>query len=161
MKKIALLTPQQFRLLNNFEYAPYKYFGPSVAPDGSHFISEEEINDYEGEEFAWIKDLPLIEYSTELPDTTVPEMTGYGVHVPDECFKPEINLFPNNQFELNGFVMTFTPYSGGMAVDLAYFQWEAFRQEQLKPMASPTKVTFTTLWDTLYQKYLNQEIIAL
>lgn len=157
--KIAPLTIQQYRSLQGQSFTSDSFFNPTAMADGTYFISEEEINAYKGAEFAWIKYLTLIDYSTDIPDTTPPQMTGYGVLIPQEV--DTIKLFPNNQFNLNGFVINFTSTSQGLAVDLAYLGWQEFRDEQLNPINEAIKVTFTDIWDSVVQRYLNNEIIQL
>lgn len=152
MSKIAPLTIEQYRSLYGQIFSEDMTFNPSALPDGSYFISEEEINAYQGTEFAWIKDLSLIDYSTSLPDVTPPTLTGYGLLIPTEAIT--LNLFPDNKFEMGGFTLNFTQTQQGLAVDLAYFDWEAFRIEQLKPINLTTKKTFSTLWDTMAADYI-------
>lgn len=150
--KIAPLNIVQYRSLQGQTFNSDSFFNPTATADGTYFISEEEINQYEGSEFAWIKDLPLIDYSTDIPDTTPPQMSGYGLLIPAEAIT--LNLFPDNKFEMGGFTIDFTQTSQGLAIDLAYFDWSAFRIEQLKPINLTTKKTFTTLWDTMAADYM-------
>lgn len=159
MGKIALLTIEQYRSLYNKEFTPDNYFNPASTPEGQFFISEQEINAYNGTEFAWIKDLPLIDYSTSMPDTTPPSMTGYGILIPTEA--ESLNLFPNNQFHLGGYVIQLTSTSQGLAVDLGYLNWQGFRDEQDKPINATIKASFSALWYELLTRYQNNEIIQL
>ena len=159
MSKIALLTIEQYRSLYGKQFSEDMTFNPSALPEGQFFISEEEINAYQGEQFAWIKDLPLIDYSTSMPDTTPPQMTGYGILIPTEA--EALNLFPNNQFHLGGYVIELTNTTQGLAVDLAYLGWQGFRDEQDKPINATIKASFSALWYELLSRYQNNEIIPL
>lgn len=157
--RIAPLTIEQYRTLYKKYYDANSTFNPSSTPDGSYFISEEEINAYNGQEYAWIKDLPLIDYSEDMPDTTVPTMTGYGILIPTEA--EALDLFPNNHFKLGGYEITLTSTSQGLAVDLAYLGWQGFRDEQDKPYNATIKASFSALWYELLRRYTNNEIIQL
>ena len=157
--KIAPLTIEQYRLLYRKEYNNGAFFNPTASPEGLYFISEEEINAYNGTEYAWIKDLPLIDYSETMPDTTPPQMTGYGILIPTEA--ETLNLFPDNKFKLGGYEITLTSTSQGLAVDLAYLGWQGFRDEQDKPYNATIKASFSALWYELLSRYNNNEIITL
>lgn len=159
MSKIAPLTIEQYRSLYGQIFSQDMTFNPSALPDGSYFISEEEINAYSGTQFAWIKDLPLIDYSTDLPDVTPPTLTGYGILIPTEA--EILNLFPNNKFNLGGYEINLTPTSQGLAVDLGYLNWQGFRDEQDKPFNATIKASFSALWYELLARYNNNEIIQL
>jgi hypothetical protein len=152
--KIAPLTIQQYRSLQGQEFNSDSFFNPTATADGTYFISEEEITQYNGTTFAWIKDLTLIDYSTDIPDTTPPQMTGLGLLIPQKATDSDLDLFPDNKFEMGGFVIEFTQTSQGLAIDLAYLGWEAFRIEQLKPINLTVKKTFSKLWDTVANDYM-------
>lgn len=156
---IAYLTVEQYKQLQGKEFTQGNTFNPSSLPDGQYFISEQEINAYNGTEFAWIKDLPLVEFTTDLPDLTPPTMTGYGILIPTEA--ETLNLFPDNKFNLGGFEIELTQTSQGLAVDLAYLGWQGFRDEQDKPINATIKASFSGLWYTLLEKYNNQDIIQI
>lgn len=157
--KIAPLTIEQYRLLYRKQYDNGAFFNPTASPEGLYFISEEEINAYQGTEFAWIKTLPLVDYSTLMPDTTPPQMTGYGILIPTEA--EALELFPNNKFNLGGFEITLTSTQQGLAVDLGYLNWQGFRDEQDKPQNATIKASFSALWYELLRRYNNNEIIQL
>lgn len=157
--KIAPLTIVQFRQLYGQEYSENAVFNPSATADGTYYISEQEINQYQWTTFAWIKDLVLIDYSTDIPDTTPPSMTGYGILIPTEA--ETLNLFPNNKFNLGGYVIELTSTSQGLAVDLGYLGWTGFREEQDKAFNSTIKDSFSALWYELLTRYQNNEIIQL
>ncbi|HEY1044943.1 MAG TPA: hypothetical protein VGF79_00795 [Bacteroidia bacterium] len=158
MSKIAYLTIEQYRSLQGQYFTQDNLFNPSATADGSYFISEQEINAYEGQEFAWLKDLPLVDISNELPDTTVPVMTGSGVLIPVEA--EILELFPNNTFNLGGFKIELIQSAQGLAVDLAYLNWQGFRDEQDKPQNATIKASFTALWYELLARYQRGEIIS-
>jgi hypothetical protein len=159
MNRIAPLTIEQYRSLYNQNYDSVSKFNPTSAPDGSYFISEEEINAYQGTEFDWIHDLPLIDFTTDLPDVTPPTLTGYGILIPTEA--ETLNLFPDNHFNLGGYEINLTSTSQGLAVDLGYLNWQGFRDEQDKPFNATIKASFSALWYELLTRYNNDEIIQL
>jgi len=158
--KFARLNVQQHRQLIGQDLGDGTLFNPVMHKTGYIVISEWEIEQVTNTDFLWLKDLPLVDMdSLPMPDTTPPQMTGYGVLIPQEV--DTIKLFPNNQFNLNGFIIQFSTTSQGLAVDLGYLQWTAFRDEQLNPINEAIKVTFTDIWDSVVQRYLNDEIIQL
>lgn len=157
--KIAPLTIEQYRSLYKQNFDNNSLFNPTASPEGQFFISEEEINAYQGEQFAWIKNLSLIDYTETMPDTTPPTMTGYGILIPTEA--EALNLFPNNEFHLGGYVIQLANTSQGLAVDLAYLGWQGFRDEQDKPINATIKASFSALWYELLSRYQNNEIIPL
>ena len=158
--KFARLNVQQHRSLIGQDLGDGTLFNPVMHKTGYIVISEWEIEQVTNTDFLWLKDLPLVDMDAlPMPDTTPPQMTGYGVLIPQEV--DTIKLFPNNQFNLNGFIIQFSTTSQGLAVDLGYLQWTAFRDEQLNPINEAIKVTFTDIWDSVVQRYLNNEIIQL
>lgn len=159
MSKIALLTIEQYRSLYEQEFSQGMTFNPAALPDGSYFISEEEVNAYSGTEFAWIKSLPLIDYTTEIPDTTPPTPMGVGVVI-DSGYS-DLGFWTAKQFKLGGFVVPLTDYNGGLAVDLAYLLWEGFRLEQDKPIHETTFREFSNLWYSLKTKAENNDVVQL
>ena len=157
--KIANLTVEQYRKLYGKYLIDDRIFNFFISPDGSVCIPEEDINDCTNTELQWVKDLTIIDYSTTLPDTTPPQMTGYGILIPTEA--ETLNLFPNNKFNLGGYEITLTTTSQGLAVDLGYLGWQGFRDEQDKPYNSTIKDSFSALWYELLLRYQNNEIIQL
>lgn len=157
MNKIASLTVEQYRSLYMQKYDATSYFNPSAAPNGVYFISEQEIDAYQGTEFAWIKTLPLIDYSTLLPNTTPPTMSGVGVIIPAEY----LGIFPNNQFKLNGFVVNLTPYDTDQAVDTAYVQWQNFMDELDREYNYDWKQSLMFIWDYVAAQIANGNVVQL
>ena len=86
-------------------------------------------------------------------------MTGTGVLIPTEA--EVLELFPNNQFNLNGYVVNLTNTASGLAVDVAYLLWEGFRQEQDNGINIVINNTFYNLWYQLLAKYQNGDTIPL
>jgi hypothetical protein len=60
---------------------------------------------------------------------TPPTLSGKKILIPQSW---EI-LFPNDKFIINGFEATLERVNSALVVDIAYLQWEAFREELLKP----------------------------
>jgi len=57
------LTEEQKDALVGNTYDGVQYFNPTLDADGNWFISIEEINSCNKEEFSWINDLPAINYN--------------------------------------------------------------------------------------------------
>ena len=60
---VGLLTIEEKDLLLGQQYAPDSYFNPIQDSVGDWVISTEEINQNTNEEFNWLNDINLIEYS--------------------------------------------------------------------------------------------------
>ena len=68
--KVRQLTLEQKDLLIGQMWNNQAYFNPTQDVDGIWFISNEEVNGCEKEEFAWVKELTEIDYNpvvSELP----------------------------------------------------------------------------------------------
>lgn len=158
--KFARLNVQQHRSLIGQDIGDGTLFNPVMHKTGYIVISEWEIEQVTNNDFLWLKDLPLVDMdSLPMPDTTPPQMTGYGILLPTQCL--DLGIFPNNQFNLNGFVINFTSTSQGLAVDLGYLGWQEFRDEQDNEVNSAIKTAFSNLWYEVLAKYNNGEIIQL
>jgi hypothetical protein len=157
MKQIALLTIYQYRLLYNQMYDTYSYFFPTSLPNGSYFISAEEISAYQGVEFAWIKDLPLIDYTTEMPNTTPPDLMPYAVEIP-QIYQW---AFPEDLFILSGFEIPLDTIGSTKVVNLAYFNWVEFRAELDSGKYTDLKRALMPLWDYVAEQVTNNNIVVL
>lgn len=62
MIQVGLLTETQKDLIYNQLYDEDSYFNPIQDEDNNWIISIEEIEQCINTSFAWVKDLPLIEY---------------------------------------------------------------------------------------------------
>lgn len=60
--KVRLLTIQQKEDLVGMMFAPDSTFNPIEDANGNFVISNEEVSQCTNEEYAWVKDLPEIEY---------------------------------------------------------------------------------------------------
>lgn len=150
--KFARLNVEQHRSLIGQDLGDGTLFNPVMHKTGYIVISEWEIEQVANTEFLWLKDLPLVDMDSVAIDTTPPQMSGYGLLIPTEAIT--LNLFPNNKFEMGGFTINFTQTQQGLAIDLAYFDWTAFREEQLNPIHETTKKTFSSLWDSMALDYI-------
>ena len=68
--KVRQLTLEQKDLLIGQMWNNGSYFNPTQDADGNWFISNEEVNGCEKEEFSWVKELLEIDYNpvvTEFP----------------------------------------------------------------------------------------------
>ncbi len=132
-------------------------FNPSSLPNGSYFISEDEINAYQGTEFAWIKGLPLIDFTTEMPNTTPPDLMPYAVAIP-EVYQW---AFPEDLFILSGFEIPLDTLGSTKVVNLAYFNWVEFRAELDSGKYTDLKRALMPLWDYVALQVTNNNIVVL
>ena len=84
---------------------------------------------------------------------TPPTLTGYGVEIPDKF----LWVFPDDKFVLEGFEI---PLTNG-AVDVAYFQWQAFRDELDSGKHDYLKRALMPLWDYVTEQVEEQNFISL
>ena len=61
--KVRQLTAEQKDQLNGQMWNNQAYFNPTLDANGVWFISQEEVNGCEKEEFAWVKELTEIDYN--------------------------------------------------------------------------------------------------
>jgi len=86
-------------------------------------------------------------------DTTPPPPTYMGIEIPDKF----LWVFPDNKFVLEGFEI---PLQYG-AVDLAYFQWQAFRDCLDNGNHEDLKRALLPLWDYVAEQAIKQNFIQL
>jgi hypothetical protein len=86
-------------------------------------------------------------------DTTPPPPTYMGIEIPDKF----LWVFPDNKFILEGFEI---PLQYG-AVDLAYFQWQAFRDCLDNGNHEFLKRALMPLWDYVAEQAEQQNFIQL
>jgi hypothetical protein len=86
-------------------------------------------------------------------DTTPPTLYGLGVVIPDTF----IWVFPDNKFILEGFEI---PLKNG-AVDIAYFQWQAFRDCLDNGNHDYLKRALMPLWDYVAEQVENQNFVVI
>jgi hypothetical protein len=86
-------------------------------------------------------------------DTTPPPPTYMGIEIPDKF----LWVFPDNKFILEGFEI---PLTNG-AVDIAYFQWQAFRDCLDNGNHDYLKRALMGLWDYVAEQVENQNFVQL
>ena len=86
-------------------------------------------------------------------DTTPPPPTYMGIEIPDKF----LWVFPDNKFILEGFEI---PLQYG-AVDVAYFQWQAFRDCLDNGNHEFLKRALMGLWDYVAEQAEQQNFIQL
>jgi hypothetical protein len=86
-------------------------------------------------------------------DTTPPQLYGLGVVIPDKF----LWVFPQNKFILEGFEI---PLTKG-AVDIAYFEWQAFRNCLDNGNHEDLKRALKKLWDYVGEQVELQNFIPL
>jgi hypothetical protein len=104
-----------------------------------NYFTEEEINS-------------SVEYTTK-DLTTPPALYGLGVVIPDTF----IWVFPDNKFVLEGFEI---PLTNG-AVDISYFQWQAFRDCLDNGNHDYLKRALMPLWDYVAEQVENQNFVII
>jgi hypothetical protein len=151
----------KFILINTIEYNGFQsgvntfYATPILA--GAHIgkfaTSENALNEFP-EIFAnepyEIADLDPKAFEI---DTTPPPLYGLGVVIPEQF----IWVFPDNKFILEGFEI---PLTNG-AVDIAYFQWQAFRDCLDNGNHEYLKRALKDLWDYVQEQVDNQNFVEL
>lgn len=65
MYKVAFITSAQADSLRGLQWQPDSYFGPVCIPDGSCYISIEEVEGNTNPDVAWVNDLELSDYTPE------------------------------------------------------------------------------------------------
>jgi hypothetical protein len=135
--------------VNTFYAAPIK----SGAHKGKFATSENALKEFP-EIFASIdyKVAELEPKDFEI-DLTPPTLYGLGVVIPDTF----IWVFPDNKFILEGFEI---PLTNG-AVDIAYFQWQAFRDCLDNGNHDYLKRALMPLWDYVAEQVELQNFIVL
>ena len=104
-----------------------------------HYFTEEEIDS-------------SVDY-TPKDLTSSPTLYGLGVVIPDTF----IWVFPDNKFILEGFEI---PLTNG-AVDIAYFQWQAFRDCLDNGNHDYLKRALMPLWDYVAEQVENKNFVQL
>ena len=100
------------------------------------------------------EDLPEYYEEVQDPDTPNPPPPTYmGIEIPDKF----LWVFPDNKFILEGFEI---PLQYG-AVDLAYFQWQAFRDCLDNGNHEFLKRALMKLWDYVAEQEKKQNFIQL
>jgi hypothetical protein len=106
-----------------------------------------DVNDY-------FKDLAIEDLNIDnLSYYQPPTLYGLGVVIPDTF----IWVFPDNKFILEGFEI---PLTNG-AVDIAYFQWQAFRDCLDNGNHEYLKRALMPLWDYVAEQVENQNFVQL
>jgi hypothetical protein len=86
-------------------------------------------------------------------DTTPPTLYGLGVVIPEQY----LWVFPDNKFILEGIEI---PLTNG-AVDIAYFQWQAFRDCLDNGNHEYLKRALMPLWDYVAEQVENQNFVQI
>jgi hypothetical protein len=106
-----------------------------------------DVNEY-------FKDIAIEDLNIENLDYyTPPTLYGLGVVIPDTF----IWVFPDNKFILEGFEI---PLANG-AVDIAYFQWQAFRDCLDNGNHDYLKRALMGLWDYVAEQVEKQNFVQI
>jgi len=102
----------------------------------------------------YFKDLAIEDLEIEnLAYYQPPTLYGLGVVIPEQF----IWVFPENKFILEGFEV---PLTNG-AVDIAYFQWQAFRDCLDNGNHDYLKRALMPLWDYVAEQVENQNFVEI
>lgn len=71
MTEVLILTSEQKKLLQGQEITTDVFFSPTEDANGNFFISIEEIEQCDNEEFVWIKDRKDYPLSTLVPKVVI------------------------------------------------------------------------------------------
>jgi hypothetical protein len=82
-------------------------------------------------------------------DTTPPQLSTLKVPIPQEW---EI-IFPDDKFIINGFEVQLERVKGVLAVDVAYLDWQPFKDELDKPENATVKRSLEGVWDYVKKQY--------
>jgi hypothetical protein len=116
------LTQEQADELQGELYAPDSYFNPTKDKDGNYFIFN-EVEQCTNEQFMWVKDLELVQFWSVL--YSPPPLTPFACEIPLELQMP----FRGGFFRLNGFEVPLETIQNKKVVNIAYFNWQEFRNE--------------------------------
>lgn len=132
------------RLIGTFTYSTEWLFTPNSE-------NTNDVNQY----FKDIKivDLKIIDLSYYEPPTLYP----YAIEIPDIY----LWVFPENKFVLNKFEIPLDTINGVKCVNLAYFNWVAFRDELDSGNYIYLKRALMPLWDYVAEQVENNNLIVL
>ena len=88
-------------------------------------------------------------------DYTPPPLSPYAVVIP-EIYQW---AFPENKFVLSGFEIPLDTINGVKCVNLAYFNWQGFRDELDSGNHEYLKRSLMPLWDFVKLQVINQKFI--
>jgi hypothetical protein len=80
---------------------------------------------------------------------TPPQLSTLRVAIPQEW---EI-IFPDDKFIINGFEVQLERVKGVLAVDVAYLDWQPFKDELDKPENATVKRSLEGVWDYVKKQY--------
>jgi hypothetical protein len=96
------------------------------------------------------EDLPEYYEEVQDPDApTPPQLSTLRVPIPQEW---EI-IFPDDKFIINGFEVQLERVKGVLAVDVAYLDWQPFKDELDKPENATVKRSLEGVWDYVKKQY--------
>lgn len=125
--RVALLKIKQVRELAGKYLSDVTTFNPIVDKLGNVVISEEEINECNKPEFAWVKNLIVEEYDELIKpiNTTPPASNGNGLVIPTRFQW----AFP---ITLNGFTIELKTKGADRYVEQSILTWADFNKELRK-----------------------------
>jgi hypothetical protein len=137
------LTIEQKESIQGLEYAPYQSFNcvQDYKDNWFTFLTDEDKTLISKTEFNWLLDLDLVEFWNVI--YKAPPLSPYAVVIP-EIYQW---AFPENKFVLSGFEIPLDTTNGVKCVNLAYFNWQAFRDELDNGNYVALKRSLMELWD--------------
>jgi hypothetical protein len=132
------------RLIGTFTYSTEWLFTPNSE-------NTNDVNQYFKD--IKIEDLKISDLSYYEP----PRLYPYAIEIPDIY----LWVFPENKFVLNKFEIPLDTINGVKCVNLAYFNWVAFRDELDSGNYIYLKRALMPLWDYVAEQVENNNLIVL
>ena len=147
------LTLEQKESIQGKQYAPYQFFNcvKDYKDNWFTFLTENDKRLIYNSDYSWLLEVDLELFVSD--HYTPPPLTYMGIEIPDQF----IWVFPDNKFIVEGFEI---PLTNG-AVDIAYFQWQAFRDCLDNGNHDYLKRALMTLWDYVAEQVENQNFVQL
>jgi hypothetical protein len=132
------------RVIGAFSYESEWVFtlNPENTDDVNEYFSNLSISDLNIENLSYYEPPTLYPYAIEIPEIY-------------------LWVFPDNKFVLNKFEIPLDTTNGVKCVNLAYFNWQAFRDELDSGNHEYLKRSLMPLWDYVELQVINQNFIFL
>jgi hypothetical protein len=130
------------RVIGAFSYESKWVFtlNPENTNDVNEYFSDLKIQDLNIENLSYYEPPTLYPYAIEIPEIY-------------------LWVFPDNKFVLNKFEIPLDTINGVKCVNLAYFNWQAFRDELDSGNHEYLKRSLMPLWDYVELQVINQNFI--
>lgn len=88
---------------------------------------------------------------------TPPQMSGYGVVIPSQFEW----VFKNDKFTIGDFVVNFNRVNNQLVVDIAYLEWQAFKDELDAPQNKTVKESLEDIWDYVKEQVDKNNLVQI